>query len=70
MLFAVHHKKKSSRMENSVVTQIGQNSQSSQTTTSLMQSLQQALALEAKFQPKLQLPLTAAGGVRSISISI
>lgn len=62
MLFAVHHKKKSSRMENSVVTQIGQNSQSSQTTTSLMQSLQQALALEAKFQPKLQLPLTAAGG--------
>jgi len=28
---------------------------------SLMQSLQQALALESKFQPKLQLPLTATG---------
>jgi len=46
-------------MENSIVNQTGQ---SSQMTMSLVQSLQEALALEAKFQPKLQLPLTAAGG--------
>jgi len=59
VLFAVHHKKKSSRMEVSVV---DQTEQSSQMAASLMQSLQEALALEAKFQPKLQLPLTAAGG--------
>ncbi len=30
--------------------------------SSLMQSLQQALALEAKFQPKLQLPSAASNG--------
>ena len=67
MLFAVHHKKKSSRMEVSVVDQTGQ---SSQMAASLMQSLQEALALEAKFQPKLQLPLTAAGGVNYIYLSL
>ena len=54
-------------MENSIVNQIGQ---SSQMTMSLVQSLQEALALEAKFQPKLQLPLTAAGGVSSIYFSL
>lgn len=33
---------------------------------SLMQELQRALALEAKFQPRLQLPsATTGGGVRS-----
>lgn len=54
-------------MENSIVNQIGQ---SSQMTMSLVQSLQEALALEAKFQPKLQLPLTAAGGVSSVYFSL
>ena len=54
-------------MEVSVVDQTGQ---SSQMAASLMQSLQEALALEAKFQPKLQLPLTAAGGVNYIYLSL
>lgn len=54
-------------MENSIVNQTGQ---SSQMTMSLVQSLQEALALEAKFQPKLQLPLTAAGGVSSVYFSL
>jgi hypothetical protein len=46
------------------------NPASSQSVSSLMQSLQQALALEAKFQPKLQLPSgPATGGVSSFSDS-
>ena len=37
---------------------------------SLMQSLQQALALESKFQPKLQLPLTATGTVSNKQVTV
>jgi len=44
---------------------------SSPSVSSLMQSLQQALALEAKFQPKLQLPSgPATGGVSLTSLSL
>lgn len=62
MLLAVQHKK-SSRMEVSM--DVAGSKSLCPDVSSLMQSLQQALALEAKFQPKLQLPSTASnGGVR------
>ena len=59
VLLAVQNKK-SSRME--VQMDVAGGKSSCPDVSSLMQSLQQALALEAKFQPKLQLPSTANNG--------
>ena len=67
MLFAVQYKKNSSKMDvvPCVVDEAGSDSHKA---ASLMQHLKQALALEAKFQSKLQLPSIAPGGVSCLKV--